>query len=180
MEIAMDRELIEIIFKRRSVRKYQDRAVEPEKIKLLLEAGMAAPSAGNNQPWEFVVVTDKVLMDQFRTMEFANYNAPMAIVALNNPEMSSKTRYQGYWEQDVSAAVENILLAAAGLGLGAVWIGVYPKPKEIDVISGALGLPKHVVPMAMIYTGYPAEVKAPRTQYEERRVHWQQYGKHRE
>jgi nitroreductase len=172
----MEHEMIDLIFKRRSIRKYIDRQVEPEKIELLLKAGMAAPSAGNNQPWEFVVVTDKEIMDQLRKMEFGGHNAPMAIVALNNPQISSRPRYQGYWEQDISAAVENILLAAASLELGSVWLGVYPKPKEMEIVSQTLKLPNYVTPLAVLYIGYPDEQKPARTQYDENRVSWQVYG----
>lgn len=171
-------DVMDIILKRRSIRKYTSQPVEREKLIKLLQAAMAAPTACNNQPWEFVVVTEKSIMDEFRkNLKYGNYNAPAAIVVCDNPEVGRSPSCEHYWVQDCSAAVENILIAAVGQGLGTVWLGVYPRQEKIAMVSKILSIPEGITPLAVIYVGYSGEDKPARTQYEESRVHWQQYGK---
>ncbi len=164
---------LNVILKRRSIRKFTDQPVEREKIQLLLEAAMAAPSAMNAQPWEFVVITEKEVMDQFRrALMFAKMNAPAAICVLGSSRMQKGKAGDKFWVQDCSAATENILLAATALGLGSVWVGVHPVTIFKRQVSSILNLPEGVTPLNLIYIGYPAETKEARTQYEEKRVHW--------
>lgn len=172
----MDNPTLETIFRRRSIRKYTDQPVEPEKLDLLLQAAMAAPSAMNCKPREFVVVTDPERLSQFRKrLFFGNRNAPAAIVVCGNPSLSANPAARLFWQQDCSLAAQNILVAATSLGLGTVWIGVHPVAEFVRVVRETVGLPRHVTPLALIYVGYPAEEKSARTQYEERKVHWQKY-----
>ncbi|MBI9044314.1 MAG: nitroreductase family protein [Anaerolineaceae bacterium] len=167
---------LEAILKRRSIRKYTDQKVEKEKLIKLMEAAMAAPTACNNQPWEFIIITDDKKMDAVRAgMDYGKYNAPAAIVICNNPEIGLKPFCQDFWEQDCTAALENILLAAVSMDLGTVWLGVHPKEHVIKNVREFAGIPDHIIPLAVVYVGYPAEEPEPRTQYEERRVHWEQY-----
>jgi nitroreductase len=167
---------LDSIFKRRSIRKYTTQPVEPEKLDLLLQAGMAAPSAMNCKPWEFVVVTDPEKLAQFRKrLIFGDRNAPAAIVVCGNPRLSTNPAARLFWVQDCSAATENILIAAAGLGLGTVWVGVHPVKEFIRVVRDVAGIPKHVTPLNLVYVGYPAEEKPPRTQYDAGRIHHDQY-----
>lgn len=171
-------DILEILFSRRSVRQFTEQPVEPEMMHKLLQAAMAAPNACNSQPWEFIAVTDFEVMETLRRrLQFARYNAPAAIVVLGNPSIANSSAARHYWVQDCSAATENILIAAAGLGLGAVWIGVYPLPSVIKPVREALNIPEPVTPLGIVYVGYPAEgaVPQPRTQYNEHRVHWQMY-----
>ncbi len=171
-------EIIETLLKRRSVRSFEARMPEPETIQKLLEAAMAAPTACNSQPWEFIVVTEPERMDRLRDqMQFARYNAPCAVVVCGNEKIAHNNCAKHYWVQDCSAAMENLLVAAAGMGLGAVWIGVYPLPSTVTRVQEMFNMPEHVIPLGIAMLGYPAEgaVPAPRTQYEERRVHWQEY-----
>ncbi|MCX6039504.1 MAG: nitroreductase family protein [Chloroflexi bacterium] len=169
---------LDTIFRRRSVRKYTDQPVEPEKLDLLLKAAMAAPSAMNCKPWEFVVVTDPEKLAQFRKrLIFGNRNAPAAIVVCGNPSLSSNPVARLFWVQDCSLAGENILIAAAGLGLGTVWVGVHPVAEFVRVVREVAELPKRVTPLGLIYVGYPAEEKPARTQYDAGRVHMETYGK---
>jgi nitroreductase len=168
--------ILDIIFKRRSIRAYQNKEVSRETLKFLLQAAMAAPSANNSQPWEFIAITEKNLMDMFRgKLKYGNYNAPAAIAVLANLKIAQNDSSIRYWVQDCSAAVENILIAAAGLGLGTVWIGSYPKEDVMKIERDILGIPESIIPLALIYVGYPAEELPARTQYEESRVHWQKY-----
>ena len=167
---------LDFIFRRRSIRKYTTRPVEPEKLDLLLQAGMAAPSAMNCKPWEFVVVTDPQKLAGFRKrLIFGDRNAPAAIVVCGNPRLSANPAARLFWVQDCSAATENILVAAAGLGLGTVWVGVHPVAEFVRVVRDVAGLPKHVTPLNLIYVGYPAEEKPARTQYDASRVHRETY-----
>jgi nitroreductase len=169
-------DILETIYKRRSIRKYKEKPVEKEKLIDLLKAGMAAPTACNNQPWEFVVVDDPDVMEQFHTrMKYGQYNAPAAFVVCHNPHIGRQQSCNRFWVQDCSAAVENILVAAVGLGLGTVWLGVYPNEETIPTVKEIVNLPEQVTPLAVLYVGYPGEEKESHTKYEERRVHWQVY-----
>jgi len=169
-------DILEHIMARRSIRKYTDEAVTEEEITRLLKAAMAAPSASNRKPWEFVVITEPDMMRRVRSaMIFGRYNAPMAIVVCGNMRRTYPPPGTGYWVQDCSAATQNILLAAAGMGLGSVWLGVYPISVFVARVRRVLNLPSHIVPLNVIYVGHPAQNKTPRTQYDPRRVRWQQY-----
>ena len=168
--------IIDTIFARRSIRKYQDKPVEREKLERLLKAAMAAPSAMNIKPWEFVVVTEQVTMDMIRSaLMFGKFNAPAAIAVCGNTSFFKHPMASKYWVQDCSAATENILLAAVGLGLGTVWLGVHPIHNFSKRISEILQLPAQVKPLNIIYVGYPAEEKPARTQYDPDRVYWEKY-----
>jgi len=170
------RTTIETIYARRSIRQYKEQPVEKEKIELLLKAAMAAPSAMNIKPWEFVVVTDQDTLDDIRSsLMFGNHNAPAAIVVSGNTSFFKHPMASRFWVQDCSAATENILIAAVDLGLGTVWLGVHPIHNYKKRISQILSLPDHVIPLNVIYVGYPAEEKTPRTQYNPERVHWEKY-----
>ncbi|RJQ39284.1 MAG: nitroreductase family protein [Anaerolineaceae bacterium] len=167
---------LDIIYKRRSIRIFDRREVEKEKLEELLQAAMAAPSASNGQPWEFIVVTDPDQLSKLQSkLQYGNYNAPAAIAVLANLNIAKKESSFRFWVQDCSAATENILVAAAGLGLGSVWIGAYPKEEVTNLLHEILEIPEGIHVLNLIYVGYPAEEKPPRTQYEEERVHWQKY-----
>ena len=169
-------EILETIFKRRSIRRYKPQEVEKEKLILLLQAAMAAPNAANLQYWEFVAVTDPDILNQLREKLYAgNYNAPAAIVVCGNTKHVNSQTGWSYWPQDCAAATENILIAAVSLGLGTVWIGAYPNPSVVKPVSKILNLPENIIPLSVIYVGYPAENKPARTQYDEYHVYWQQY-----
>jgi nitroreductase len=168
--------LIDSIFKRRSIRKYIEKEVENEKLVLLLKAAMAAPTAANRQPWEFIVVNDKEKLNELRsTLLAGQYNAPVAIVVCGNMNLAFSNKDKEIWTQDCSAAIENMLIAAVELGLGSVWIGLYPTLSKCKPVCKTLNIPDHVIPMSVVYLGYPDEFKEPRTQYNEKRVYWQEY-----
>jgi nitroreductase len=165
-----------VLLARRSIRTYLDKAVPQELLRALLAAAMAAPTAANSQPWEFVVVTIPETLALLRErMMFARYHAPAAIVVCGNPDIANNTAARQYWVQDCSAATENILIAAAALGLGAVWIGVHPLPSVVAPVREILGLPDNVTPLSLVYVGYPAEERPPSERYDERRIYWEQY-----
>lgn len=170
--------LFEVMYNRRSIRCYQeDRMVEYDKIIMLLKAAMAAPSACNLQPWEFVVVNEADGIKKLKSCIDHNngrfYNAPAAFIVCGN---RSYLPWEGDAEMDCSAAIENILLAATAMELGAVWIGACNE----EEIRKNFNIPPHVSVNSVVLFGYPAEQKAPRTQYTEEAVYWQQYSPDRE
>jgi nitroreductase len=167
-------DVLNFIIKRRSIRSYQDKAVEKEKIEILLKAAMAAPSACNAQPWEIIVsVESDTLMEIREALPMARYNAPCAITICGNMNLCRDTKYM--WVQDCSAAMENVLLAATAMGLGSLWVGVYGVDPFVKKITNILNLPEHVIPLGIAYVGYPNEVKEPRTQYNEKRIYYEKY-----
>jgi nitroreductase len=169
-------DIIKTIYKRRSVRTYLDRVVAKETIITLLKAAMAAPTAVNCQPWEFIVVDDGDKLAKIKVeCIFARYNAPLCIVVCGNMKLTLKGQDHDLWIQDCSAATENILIAATSLGLGSVWIGIYPVSNRIQLIQKIFKMPEHVIPLSLVYLGYPAEEPEPRTRYNEKRIYWQEY-----
>ena len=160
------------IFTRVSTRKFEDRPVEPEKITQLLRAAMQAPSAGNQQPWEFFVVTDK---DKIKALSESNpyagcaAGAPVVIVPCYKVEGA---RFPNYCEIDLSIATENLWLEAASLGLGAVWIGTAPLKDRMEKVEAVLGNPDGLHAFALVPVGYPAETKEQQNRFDESRIHY--------
>lgn len=164
-------DILEAINSRRSVRKYTDQDVSDEQMQQILEAAMMAPSAGNAQPWQFVVIRDKDTLAKIK--EFNPYaafaaNAPVAVLACGDLSLE---KFKGYWVQDCSAAVENLLLAAHGIGLGAVWTGIYPLEDRIAAASKLFGLPEHVIPLSLIVIGHPVKQLESKSRFNPERVH---------
>lgn len=165
----MSREALQVIFARRSIRQYSAEPVGESDIQTLLEAAMAAPSASNLRPWHFVVITERATLNRLADLHpYAKmlYQAPLCIAVCGDPSVSEK-----FWVQDCSAATENLLLAVTALGLGAVWLGVFPDQKRVSDVRQSLGIPEPIIPLNLIAIGHPAERKEPRTQFEASRVH---------
>lgn len=161
------------IIERRSVRRYSDQPVAPDLISGLIHAGMSAPSGVNRQPWEFVVVTDKALLKNLSdALPYAKMTAeaPLAILTCGNKNRFLDGIDINLWEQDLSAASENILLAAHALGLGGVWTCVYPHTERMEPVSRILDLPDDFVPFSLIPIGYPAVDHAPMDKWNPERV----------
>ena len=160
---------------RTSVRAYDEsREIDDETVEQLLRAAMAAPTAGNKQPWEFVVLRDKALLrslaERFRPMKMLAA-APLAIVVCADTTNTFPGEGHDFWVQDCSAASENLLLAAHALGLGAVWCGGYPSQERVAVLREGLGLPGHIVPLNVIPVGYPAEHPQPKDKWKPGKIH---------
>jgi nitroreductase len=167
------KKLVKTILARRSIRKYTSEPVSKDDVKTMLEAAMAAPSGSNLKPWHFVVVTGKRMLKKLAEIHSHGKmlsEAPLCIVVCGDLTIS-----ESFWVQDCSAATENLLLAATALGLGSVWLGVYPRQDRIDSIRKVLKLPETVIPLNLVSIGHPAEKKEPRTQYDKRRVHLQHW-----
>lgn len=163
------------ILARRSIRRYTGEKVNGEAIQKVLEAGMAAPSAGNQQPWHFIVLDDRTVLDavpEHHPHSSMIREAPVAILVCGD---ISAEKHQGYWVQDCAAATQNMLLAVTDLGLGAVWLGVYPREDRVRGLRGLLGLPEHIIPFSLIPIGHPAEEKPPAGRFDSGRIHYNRW-----
>ena len=169
---------LEVIMTRASVRSFIDQPVEKDKVDKLLKAAMAAPTARNQQPWAFVVVDSREVLDELaETLPHAKMaaQAPLAIVACGDLTKSLSGIAQEYWIQDTSAAIENLLLAAHAMQLGAVWTGVYPIPDRVAEVSRILSLPEHIIPLAVIPIGYPAGEVQPKDKWKPENVKYNKW-----
>ncbi len=159
---------IEDIMTRTSVRSYSEKQVAKETVDTLLRAAMGAPTAMNKQPWRFVVIDKREILDsistKFKSMTMAS-KAPLAIVMCGDMSATIEGEGREYWVQDVSAASENLLLAAHAIGLGAVWCGIYPIADRVRDFSNMLELPEDIVPLACICIGYPDGANQPKDKW---------------
>ena len=167
--------VLETIATRASVRMFdKTRAVEEEKIKELLKAGFAAPTAVDKRPWEFVVVTEPetlAALDAVHPHARIGNGASLVIAVCGTLDNGLDGRAKEYWIQDCSAATQNILLAAHGLGLGAVWCGVHPIEERVAGVKRVLGIPEGYAPLNLITIGYPAVHPAPKNKWDDAKIH---------
>lgn len=166
--------VFENIFSRKSVRSFTSEPVSQEHIEAMLKAAMAAPTAVNYQPWRFVVVTDRAQLDAMaEILPYAKMlrQAPLAIVVCGETTWF-EGRENPYWQQDCSAATENLLLSAEALGLGAVWTGVYPNMQLAEPLGEFLGLPETVQPLCAIPIGHHDGTTKPRDKWKPENVHY--------
>jgi nitroreductase len=168
--------MMDVLYKRRSIRRYKGDQVSDEVVEHLLRAGMYAPSAGNERPWQFVVIRDRDKLEKiaaFHPFTQMLKEAPMAIVPCADQR---DLKYDGdFWVQDLAACTQNILLQGTALGLGTCWCGIYPKVPYVEAMSDLLGLPEYMVPFSVIAVGYPAEEREVRERYNPDRVHYDQW-----
>jgi len=165
-----------IIYNRKSIRKYTNEQVSNDQVKDLLKAAMAAPSAGNAQPWDFIVVRNKDTFEEI--MKISKYSTPLktasvAIIVCGNKD---KEKFPGYWVQDCSAATENILLRAEEIGLGGVWLGIYPEEGRVNGLKKIFNLPETITPLAVISIGYPDENRDTTDRFNEDNIHFETWG----
>ena len=170
-------ERLQDIFARRSIRRYEDRDVPDELIHDLLEAAMAAPSAVARDPWRFIVVRDEAtrnaVADGLPNGQMLR-QAPVGVIVCGNIT-AAHDALDSYMIQDCSAAIENLLLAASMLGLGACWLGVHPREDRIAHLRKLFALPEEIIPVSGIAIGWPAELKDSRTRYRESSVHYEKW-----
>mgnify|MGYP001051204238 CR=1 FL=1 len=167
---------LDMIMTRTSVRQYSDKPISEATIDTLLRAGMAAPTAGNKQPWKFVVVTERALLDSLAQGNWRMAaHAQAAIVVCGDTENVFPEEGRDYWVQDCSAATENILLAAHAVGLGAVWCGCYPISERVSNVKRIFGLPTPIVPLSVVVLGYPAGEHQPKDKYKPENIHFNKW-----
>ena len=166
---------LEAIYSRRSIRQYTDQPVSDKDIESLLRAGMAAPTAGNQQSWEFVVIDDRELLDAIPSVHpFAQMctECHLCLAVCADP---AREKYAGFWVQDCAAATQNILLAAHAMGLGAVWLGIAPSGERAHQVADLLKLPRGIEPMALIAVGHPVEGKEIEDRFDPGTTHHNQW-----
>ena len=168
-------EAMEAILTRRSIRRYTGQPVEMDTVYELLEAAMSAPSAGNEQPWQFVVVTERRLLNEIPKHHPHSSMVPGAALAILVCGELKREKHPGFWVQDCAAATQNILLAAHARGLGAVWLGIHPRQERAETFGRLFGLPEDVVPLCLIAIGHPAEEKPPSNRYDLARIHYNKW-----
>ena len=168
-------EAMDAILSRRSIRKYTADPVPETVINELLEAAMSAPSSNNQQPWHFVIINDRrILVEIPKFHPYSNMlkEASLAIAVCGDLQLEKN---RGTWFLDCSAATENILIAAQAKGLGAVWLGIYPREERVKGLQNLLALPQHVIPLSLVSIGYPAEEKPRANRYSASRIHCNQW-----
>ncbi len=166
-------DLLDLMYTRRSVREYTAEPVTDEQVEAMLKAAMAAPSAQDLRPWHFVVVRKRKLLDRLAEVhKYAHMleKAPLAIVVCGDEEVSEQ-----HWVEDTCAATQNLLLAATAVGLGGVWISVYPSKKRQKYVRDLLDIPDHIGVLCLVAVGHPAEETKPRTYYDPKRVHQEKW-----
>jgi nitroreductase len=168
---VLDLDAMEALLTRRSIRKYKQGDVPDNVIEDVLTAAMSAPSAGNEQAWQFVVIRDhQTLVKMTEIHQSAQMLKEAALAILVCGDLSLQ-KYKDWWPQDCSAAMENLLLAVHASGFSSVWLGVYPRQERIEGLRKLLGLPEHVVPFAIAPIGVPGEKKGKENRYTESKVH---------
>jgi len=174
-KIMNSKSAIEVIHERTSIRNYTDQAVTREQLETIVKAGMAAPSAMNKQPWLFMVIEDKNVLNELgkdlRTSKMVQ-GAAAAIIVCGDLQKAGEGWLQQYWIQDCSAASQNILLAITEMGFGGVWTSVYPAEDRMKLVSGILNLPEHLIPLNIIPVGHPAKEAEPKDKWLPENVQW--------
>lgn len=172
--------VLDNIAQRKSVRSYTSQEVPDEMIEKLLRAAMAAPSAMNRQPWEFVVLKDRASLDtlagKLRHAKMLS-QAPLAIVVCAETMITLADGTQvenNFWEHDASAATQNLLLAAEALGLGAVWTAA-SDGERCAIVKEALGIPGTIKPLCVIPIGFPAGDDQPKDKWKPEKIHYEKW-----
>lgn len=166
---------MDAIFKRISIRRYENRPVEPEKIEQILRAAMAAPSTANQQPWEFYVVTNKHKIYELSNISPYSKCAINASVVIVPCFKTKRLDFPDFALIDLAIATENILLEITSLGLGGVWLAVAPIDDRIEKAAKILEIKSDLKPYALVPLGYPSSEDENRTQqdrFDESRVHY--------
>lgn len=168
-------DVLDAIFTRRSIRKYTGEQVSEENLKTILKAGFSAPSAHNYRPQHFVVVRDKTSLEGITSFHpYAKMlpNAGCGIIVCGDTEKQNAT---GFLVEDCSASIQNMLLAAHGLGLGAVWCGLYPHDQLTKPMAELLKLPKAIIPIGLVVLGHKDQEREAPDRYEEEKVHFEEW-----
>lgn len=171
---VMENQAIQNIMTRVSVREFTGEKISEAQVDTLLRAAMAAPSAINKQPWAFIVVDDDALIaklgEALPYSRCSNHPA-VAIIPCGDLSKAIEGDMSAFWINDVSAATENLLLAAHAMGLGAVWTGLHPDMNRAKMVQELLGLPEHIIPLCVVPVGVPAEQPAVKDKYKTENIH---------
>lgn len=165
-------ETINAIISRRSIRRFEDKTISNHLLNEILRAGMHAPSARNERPWQFLVINDRKILDQipkYHPYSHMVLEAPLAILVCADLSLNKSVNY---WAQDCAAATQNMLLAIHELGLGSVWLGVFPAEDRVSGIKNLFQLPDHIIPFSLLPIGYPDENKEAEDRFDPHRIHY--------
>jgi len=168
-------DVFEALFTRRSIRKYTGEPVSEEDLDLILRAGFSAPSANNKQPWHFIVVRNRDTLEEISRRHPYTRMLPQAGCGIVVCGDTKKQEREGFLIEDCSAAIENILLAAHGLGLGAVWCGLYPVPEREQAVADILSIPPDIIPVGLVVVGHTDEKGYRVDRYDEKKVHYEKW-----
>jgi len=173
-----NKKAIDVIYKRTSVRNYSNKKISEEQIETILRAGMAAPSGMNIQPWRFIVIRNRKILDNLgANLPYAKMlsMADSAIVVCGELNKSENKDLQSLWIQDCSAASENILLAITSLGLAGLWTAVYPYKDRMAIVKKYCKIPENILPLNVIPMGYPAEEYSSKNKWDPSKIHKEQW-----
>ena len=166
---------MDMILTRRSIRKYTDQNISNDILFELINTAFSAPTAGNQQPWHFIIIDDKKILKkvtEFHPNSKMLLDAQKAILVCGDLDLE---KFKGYWMLDCSAATENILLAARCKGIGSCWLGIYPREDRILHLRSLLNMPENIIPFSLISLGYPAEEFCKVNRYNKLRVHYNKW-----
>lgn len=176
--ILSENQTLKIIHQRKSVRNFEDKPVTKEQFETLVRAAMAAPTARNSQPWQFIVVDDREKLNKMAEgLPYAKMleKAAGAVVVCGDIKIATDLGVEKLWEHDCSAATQNLLLAAESMGLGAVWTAAHPYEERVNVVKDVLSLPEGIIPLCVVPVGYPTGVDKPKDKWKPERLHWNEY-----
>ena len=165
-------EAYESLLTRRSIRQFEDKPIDDDTLKAILDAAMNAPSAHSRRPWEFILIHEKKLLEAIAHLNpYAEMcqKSPISILVCGDIK---KENLEGFLVQDCAAAIENILLASHAKAIGSVWTGVYPHKNLIDELKKILSLPENILPIGLVVLGYPKEKKGKEMRYDEKKIHY--------
>lgn len=168
-------EILNSILTRRSIRAYTDKDISEETMNKLLKAAMYAPTARNFQEWRFIVVRKPENLAKIEKVQPYNTLLKQAKAAVIVCAQLEKDDHKLFFQQDCGASIQNLMLAAHGLGIGSVWLGVYPRPNLIEGITKAFNLPQNVSPIGVVALGYPAEEKPDPNRFDPSKIHYEQW-----
>ncbi len=169
-------DIFEAIFTRRSIRAFTEEAVSDADVKRMLEAAMVAPSAGNAQPWRFIVVRAQETLEKIAEVNPYAGMAKKSSVCIAVCADLNAEKYPGYWQQDCAAALQNLMLAGRGLGIGTVWTGVYPDESRTAIFKEFFALPEHAEVLGIVVCGHPAQDFKARDNYDAQKVFTEKWG----
>ena len=175
---VMNNEAIQNIMTRVSVREFTGEKISEAQLDTLLRAAMAAPSAMNKQPWAFIVVTDEAkiaALGEALPYSRCSNKPAVAIIPCGDLSKALEGEMANFWINDVSAATENLLLAAHSMGLGAVWTGLHPDMNRAKMVQEMLGLPEHIIPLCVVPVGVPAEQPDVKDKYNPENIHYNEW-----
>ena len=173
------KDTLEVIFERKSVRNFKTDPVKKDDLETIVKAGMAAPTARDKRPWEFILIDDREILDKLADgLPYAKMakQASAGIIVAGDLDKQNGGKDSPYWVMDCSAAIQNLLLAVEHLGLGAVWTAVYPNQDRIDAVKAVFPeMPENIMPLAFIPVGVPQGTDKPKDKYNPEQVRWNKW-----